>query len=279
MSIGRSVAAGIIALQIASASVMAADIARPVYKATPVAASHNWTGLYVGLNAGWGRADVDGRNSLPCSTACTVFLPPNAASINATGGYGSSDEAFIGGGQIGYNWQNGIWVAGIEGDFGALKTKSTHTLLLPFVTAPFNGNRFDNSVETDWLATVRGRLGVTTFSGGKALLYATGGAAFTQVKASNTVNALVPFPTGIDCAIFYCGGSSLDSIRVGWTIGGGIEWALVSNWSVKAEYLFADFGTVSTTTLYSRTASPTQIINHDANLSMHIVRAGLNYRF
>jgi outer membrane immunogenic protein len=273
MRIGRSVAAGVLALHAGVGATLAADIAAP---ANP---TYNWTGFYAGLNAGWSRADVDGRNSVPCSATCAYFMPANADGINAGGRFGGSDDAFTGGLQIGYNWHAGNWVFGLEGDFNALHTKMHSTILLPYATAPFNGTRFDNSIETEWLATLRGRLGVASLFEGKALLYVTGGAAFTQIETLNTTAELNPFPTGIDCALRHCAVSSVDSTKAGWTLGGGAEWALNRNWSIKTEYLYADFGTVRTTSSYAGANGATEILSHDVDLSLHIARAGINYKF
>ena len=249
----------------------------PAHKA-PVAAPYNWTGFYVGGNAGWGRVESDVSNT---TSVGGFFFPANVAGINAAGSFSTSDDGFSGGGQIGYNWQIGIWVFGLEGDFNALNTTSNNTLIIPYTTAPVNGTRIDNQIKTDWFATIRGRLGIAALVEGRALFYVTGGAAFTQMKLSTSTFALVPVPNGINCAAFHCGASSDSSIKTGWTVGGGLEWALNRNWSVKGEYLFADFGSVTTNTVHNGIDPPAvpSVITTSADFTVQVARVGINYRF
>jgi outer membrane immunogenic protein len=252
-------------------------IGGPAFAANPASVvAANWTGFYVGLNAGWARARSDVSNS---TDAGGYFFPANVAGLNAAGSFGTSDDGFTGGGQIGYNWQTGIWVLGVEGDFSALITKSQNTLIIPFVTVPANGTRIDNQIETDWFATIRGRLGVVAY--GSALLYATGGVAFANMKLATTTFDLVPVPNGINCTTQHCGASGGSSTKTGWTAGGGMEWAINRNWSAKGEYLFADFGSVSIDTVHNGPNVPAvpSVIHTNVDLHLHVIRAGLNYRF
>lgn len=242
----------------------------------------NWTGFYIGANAGLARADSDGANSVPCSTACPYFFPANAAAINGNGGFSTSDSAVIGGAQIGVNLQSGALVSGIEGDLNTLATKGSVTSDIRYVTAPSNGNYFTNSVETSWLATIRARLGLAS---GTNLFYLTGGLAFTDVKLSSSVREHLAPCVGLDCGIARvpgAGSSFVKDIKTGWTVGGGIEHALDRNWTIKGEYLFADFGKVTSRTNYVGSQLGTsfaQPIDHSADLTLHIFRAGINYRF
>ena len=166
--------------------------------------SYNWTGFYVGVNAGAGLSQVHADD----------------ADGGFHGAVDIADAGFTGGVQAGYNWQIGrAWVAGIEADIGWLGIDRSFR----------NWENVDDvsGVKTDWYGTVRGRLGYST---GPALLYVTGGAAFVRVK--NNFD-------GFSASGFRA--SSSETAR-GWTVGGGIEAALAHNWTAKTEYLYIDAG-------------------------------------
>ena len=105
----------------------------------------------------------------------------------------------------------------------------------------------------------------------RLLVYATGGLAFGHVKSSAVTSFPVPFN------VQYTG--SADETKTGWTVGGGIEWALVGNWTVKAEYLYYDLGD------HTVTALPQPIFPQNFNVLStfetkgNIVRGGINYKF
>jgi outer membrane immunogenic protein len=143
---------------------LAADLgARSYTKAPALAPAWSWTGAYVGLNAGyaWGNSNTSLSNA-------SIFEP-----VPLVGSFPSlKPEGFIGGGQIGYNWQSGMLVLGAELDFSGLGVKATETV------DPLAVNLANNFVATfssryDWLLTARGRLGVTVAP--NWLLYVTGG--------------------------------------------------------------------------------------------------------
>jgi outer membrane immunogenic protein len=204
-------------------SAQAADMPLKSYPAAaPVAAS--WAGFYIGLHAG--GASV--RNGLDNQDNYN-----NAAS-------------FVGGGQIGYNWQSGNFVFGLEAD-GSWLSKQKY-----FKEEEYG---IDNGSQVPWLATARGRFGVAF---GNWHLYATAGAAFSKIKYK---------------AEFCCDGSSFSSSknRVGFAVGGGAEHMLTRNWIVGAEILYGDFGTTHYTLGPGKTSTTTN--------SAVIGRAKLNYKF
>ena len=128
-------------------------------------------------------------------------------------------------------------------------------------------------MSTDWLATLRGRLGVLVAP--QILLYGTAGVALTDFKFSSSYsdNAIgFGFPGGT-------GSGSTSGVRIGWTAGGGGERFLRGGWSVKAEYLYVDFGSVSIAVPTSNTSAFAQTMYVDADLSASLARLGLNYRF
>ena len=126
----------------------------------------------------------------------------------------------------------------------------------------------------NWLFTFRGRLGWTVTP--TALLYATGGLAVTDLKVSNFYADQFAA-----AANHVTGASSSNVAKLGWTLGAGVEWALMQNWTAKVEYLYVDFGSVSTTlstTVALAATTPNQMAT-SADLHANIARAGINYRF
>jgi outer membrane immunogenic protein len=185
-----------------------------------------------------------------------------------------SSTGFTGGAQGGYNWQLGNIVFGGEGDFGAFDLSKSVSSSGAFpVTFLGNAYSLNESMSTDWLATLRGRLGILVAP--QLLLYGTAGVALTDFKFSSSYsdNAIgFGFPGGT-------GYGSKSGVRTGWTVGGGGEWLLHGGWSVKAEYLYVDFGSESITVPTSNTAAYAQTMHVDAGLNASLARVGLNYRY
>jgi outer membrane immunogenic protein len=220
--IGTGLAA--IGFVMASLSAQAADIPRPVYKgAHSVISYYNWTGFYVGANAGYGWG------------TSTWSAVPTA---------NNKPAGFLAGGTIGYNYQMGSIVWGLEGDFDWSNVKDTVTCAVAVTCETRN----------DWLATFRGRVG---YAFDRWLPYLTGGGAYGNVKATVSVPAF-----GLS--------ASSSNNQLGWTVGGGVEYAFLANWSAKIEYLYVDLGSFN--------AAPTPLVNN-VSFKENIVRAGLNYKF
>jgi len=213
----------------------AADIRRPpppVAKAPAfMAPPFSWTGFYVGANLGYGWGDGSGTMTAG----------------GATGRISGSGGGVLGGGQIGYNWQTGVFVFGVETDFQATGADGDFRgTLAPGAVAVVG------TTETPWFGTIRGRLG---YAADRWLFYVTGGGAYSKNEVTGTRGA-IPF--------------SASAVGWSWTVGGGIETALTNNWSVKGEYLYigppdklpvpAGYG-----------------VTGDAEA--HVLRLGVNYRF
>jgi outer membrane immunogenic protein len=199
----------------------------PPAQPPPPALIYNWTGFYVGVNAGYGWGAWDGHQIYTQQLPLVPFGPFDTSSHTISG------NGALAGGQIGYNYQFGNFVAGIEGD-GSWAHLTGDTTLFPYPSDPHRGTvagtpAWGFGIENNWLATVRGRIGVTT---GSLLFYGTGGAAFGGFHETHTV---LGYGYSDDAL------STRDEIKVGWTAGAGIEWALTNNWSAKAEYLFTSF--------------------------------------
>ena len=226
----------------------------------------SWTGFYVGGNAGaeWTRSNF------------TSFLDPTGgffttasyAFINSIGNGSAHRTGFIGGGQAGYNWQTGNIVIGLEGDIDWLSASATFNAA--GLTPGGSNVTLSNSLAPKWLATVRPRVGVAV---NQLLLYATGGLAVlnsTYTQAFTNVTGGVPGG----------GGSSTNTTKAGWVVGGGAEYAFTHNWSVKAEYLYNKFSGVSTAGVVVPGPGDTPIaFTGTASRSIQIARAGLNYHF
>ena len=214
---------GLVGWAALTGSVAAADLARPVpqpYYQAPVAAQlYNWTGFYIGVNGGgaFGRSAWDPTGH-----------------FNMSGG--------IVGGTVGYNYQFGQAVVGVEGDIDWAGISGTTNNLGPL------GCKTSDS----WLSTVRGRLG---YAADRFMPFVTGGAAFGNIQATTP------------------GFIGASSSQVGLTVGAGLEFAIAGNWTAKAEYLYVDLGKF--TCGLSCGVLPTNNVSFTTNL----VRAGVNYRF
>ena len=228
---------------VGAVAAQAADL--PTRKEAPapvfVPPPFTWTGFYIGLNAGgiW-----------PSGSRNASILDPNAGidgafiSAGFPGGLGSQSAGFIGGGQAGYNWQTGAFVLGVETDFdGSTLSKSFNNVGSPFIS-PFAvahglGNDFftvNGKNSLTWLGTTRGRVGFVATPDNRLMIYATGGVAYGGGNSQFTV---FDNTTGS----FWSGNPS--KTRVGWTIGGGVEYAVTNNITIKGEYLYADLGSSS----------------------------------
>jgi outer membrane immunogenic protein len=268
---------------------LTAFLAVPAMYATQATAAppvYSWTGFYIGANAGaaWGHSDA--KTAASCGPG---FFPPNyfcdavsgldnAALVNSAGTGKISDTAFTGGIQFGYNWQVSNWVYGIETDFGSFNLRGSRSGRGGYVSDPgfagLLGQTFtvNSAFSTDWLYTLRGRIGWSFAP--NFLAYATGGMALTQLKVSNGFSDNV-FPGASESA-------SGSTTKVGWALGGGLEWALTRNWSVKGEYLHVNFGTVTANgTIINPQIVPAyaQGLSTSTDLSANIARIGVNYRF
>jgi outer membrane immunogenic protein len=172
----------------------------------------NWSGWYIGAHAGaaWQKSDVTTKSGGDVDVGdYEVFIPNPNASFSKSG--------FIGGGQIGYNWQHGNFVFGLEGDISGLSGRASADVL------GYNAITYSSKIR--WLSTVRGRFGLAV---GDTMAYMTAGVAFGGVK--NAVD------------IYDEGTFSNSKTKTGWTVGGGVEHMLSRNWTVGLEGLFVDLG-------------------------------------
>jgi opacity protein-like surface antigen len=277
------ISAAVFALALAAGSAFAADL--PLRKGPPAFAPppvFSWTGLYGGVNIGYGFGNGDSETG-----AQTLVRPPFGGRIPAraySAGWSLPTDlnGVVGGGQLGYNIQYSPWlVLGLEADIQAadLRSHGHGVIGLP----SWRGGNFasvESHQSVDWYGTVRGRVGVTPFDP-HLMIYGTGGFAYGQVN--RVFNKADVFLGGPGLLI---GNAVYDDTKVGWTAGGGVEWtpAALPSWSVKVEYLYVDLGstTLAAGGLGAIGAIPagTGFTAIDqAQTRFHTVKAGLNYHF
>jgi outer membrane immunogenic protein len=261
---------------VGAVAAQAADL--PTRKEAPapifVPPPFTWTGFYVGVNAGgiWPSG----------SRSASIFDPNSGIDggfINAgfPGGLGSQSAGFIGGGQAGYNWQTGAFVLGVETDFdGSTLSKKFNNIGSPFATATGLGGDFltvNGKNSLTWLGTTRGRVGFVATPDNRLMIYATGGVAY---GGGNSQFSVFDATTG---SIF---SGTPSSTRVGWVIGGGAEYAITNNITIKGEYLYADLGSSkfnTTENVAAATFFPGVVASGKIGWNASIFRAGVNYKF
>lgn len=214
-----------------TASAVAADLPARTYTKAPVYAApiYNWTGFYAGAHIG---AAFGGDNGF----ATTV--------VGLTGS--NRDAAFLGGGQIGADYQFAPnWLVGIEGQISGLSNNNR----------TFTVGAASISDRSDWLASVTGRLGYTW---GPGLIYAKGGVAFRDDSGLTSIG----FPASVT-----------NRESTGYTVGGGLEYMFAPAWSAKVEYQYYNF---EDTSVALAAGGPAYLTYKD---DLHTVKVGVNYRF
>ena len=252
-----------------SVAASAADMPVKAQTYAPVAL-YNWSGFYAGVNAG----AAFGRSSTQTSTVFSpigYFAATSVTSIATVGDQSANKAGFTGGLQLGYNWQMNSVVAGLEADFGYMGTRTSVTSGAVYPCCAPTAYSITQSAKTDWLMTLRPRVGIAN---NNWLLYVTGGLAVGEVKGDFTFADT--FATAAESA-------SVSKTKVGWALGGGVEYALAGRWSMKAEYLHVDLGSVSgtSTNLTAFTpaiAFPANTFTHSVKVTDDIVRIGVNYK-
>ena len=258
------------AIALTGSAALAADLPSrappPVY--LPPAPIFTWTGIYVGGQVGYawtsGNFNVNG------------FDPITGAVIVSN--FGQQPNGVIGGAHVGYRYQIPQWnwftssgiVLGLEGsvDGTSLTANGAGASDVFFITA---------HSKNDIQGSIRGQIGIAW---DRALIYATGGVAFggfnTDISAFGSVPAGLP-----NAGQFFAGSTSISTTRTGWTVGGGIEYAITNNWFVRAEYRYTDFGTINEA-LFSgqlNTLFPGASFVGDRKIHGNQVQVGFDYKF
>jgi len=260
--------AGTAAIALAASAASAADL--PIRSAPPapmIAAVplFTWTGFYVGVNAGYGwQGSDDNSIFVPAGT----FVTAPAASGVVTFGDNEGD-GFVGGGQIGYNYQIGQFVVGLEADLQYADLGGDNgTAFVPagfpasFVPAGTAGG-------LEWLGTVRARFGVAF---DRALIYATGGFAYGGGDDNNGFNGFV---------------NDNDDVRTGWVVGAGVEYAFTNNVTLGLEGLWVNLNGDNNGTFIGTETTPAGVVlpvnvagrNNDRDNEFFVARAKVNFKF
>jgi outer membrane immunogenic protein len=247
-------------------------------KARPMApAAYNWTGFYIGGNVGggWGTTNIGYVANDPGSAAAFGSNgTPNVSSVKTSG--------VLGGIQVGYNWQFApTWVAGLEADFDWSGLKNSGTTGNFFVTGagPFAATAKER---IEWFGTARARLGYLPMN--NFLTFVTGGLAYGRVNQSTAyinnsgVNITFVGPPNLNCPpASTCLAGSSSTTAVGWTAGGGFEYAIAPKWTVKGEYLYVSLAGSAVTETQSASAS--SINANFGRTNFNVARVGVNYRY
>ena len=225
-------------LVVASSGAFAADLAiRKAPPPPPIIPVYNWTGFYIGGNVG---------GAWETGTITDDFFGVS---------FSRTRSGFIGGGQVGYNWQvSPNWVVGVEGMFDGTDIRSdTSTVVLAA------GDVISASAKTNWIATVGARLG---YASNNWLFYGKGGGGWVHDSATVTDVA----PNGDVFSV------SVSDTRGGWMAGGGIEYGFTPNWTARVDYTHIGLSDVTNTGLF---------VGDTITLSRHfdMVTAGINYKF
>jgi len=226
-----------------------------------VAKAGSWSGLYIGGHVGYGWGEWNGPLSYDDHNP---NWPQPLLAFDGSDRTIKGDN-LLGGLQVGLMHQMGSWVAGIEADISWTEIDGFGSFM-PYPNNP-GSPAWDIKTKLDMMGTVRGRLGYAT---GSVLTYATAGFAWAQTESS--IQPMYgPISNGL---------ATSDHIHVGWTVGGGIEWALSSSWTMRAEYLYVNLGRMDYA-YDGKTAGgqPYDTDHYHADLDLHTVRLGINYRF
>jgi outer membrane immunogenic protein len=238
-----------VAISLVAAPAIAADLGRPIYKA-PVAAAvpyFSWSGFYIGGHAGYGWGDADYN-----------FLTAGHYNLAAGDRFSHDMDGFMGGGHLGFNWQWGQMVAGLEGSF------TWSDLGRSGVASPFFPATDTFRTRLQWVSTITPRLG---YAANNWLLYVKGGVAFGEID------------TRIQDAVDF---NARSETRVGWTVGAGLEYAVTPNWIVGVEGNYYDFGSlnVNQESRLLATGAPAGVFsNHDVDVAAWSVLGRVSYKF
>lgn len=268
--------------------------------------SDSWKGFYIGGNIGGKTSNHSlAGSTAPCGGFAFSILssgPPlnirsdngcyirdvDIPTVNQAGNKVAKPKGFTGGAQVGYNFQAGNFVAGIEVDFNSARQNKTvsggDNYQVGSLVRPFEVTQ---TIKTDWLMTVRPRAG---FSAGKTLIYGTGGLAVTNLNYQMKFEDFPPISTSSSNSKATAD-KMIKETKAGWTAGAGAEFKINDKWSVKGEYLYTQFNTSGNTNNMSVVflnpagavsnviQTPNQIFTSDVKLKSHHFRFGVNYRF
>ncbi len=241
------------AVALSGSAALAADLPMrappPVYVPPPF----SWTGIYVGGQVGYAWGNDRSRFDAFAPGGGIAAFP----AVFVSSQFNTTPQGVIGGAHLGYNLQINQWVIGLEGTVDGTSMSKT-VFVAPFGINATNREQVQGSI--------RARAGVAF---DRVLLYATGGAAFTGIK--NTYSFGLAGPLFLN--------ESISKTRAGWTVGGGLEYAVTNNWSVRAEYRYSDFGSTTDYPFAALFAPVGGLFSVRHHLTQNQVQVGFSYKF
>jgi outer membrane immunogenic protein len=285
-----------VTLALTAGCALAADLpSRKAEALIPPPAPPMWTGFYAGLNAGYnfgtnGNAVSENYPApIPFGPFGTLF-DPTPSSMSGSGSH--SQNGFLGGLQIGYNYQWGNALIGLETDIqgsgarGSSLIRPSAATQLGALGVNFNiasNGATEVNAGLDYLGAVRGRFGYLFTP--TLLIYGTGGfaygGAYARVNQTAIEYAVVTqniIPPQYSSFVLVADGRQ-SQLLTGWTAGGGLEWMIMPNWSLKAEALYWDLGRLNIPSARYASLSVPGLYNTSVSYSGVAARAGLNYHF
>jgi len=245
-------------------SAFAADLGRapPPPPYVPPPPVFTWTGIYIGgqIGGAWGTGSLSNFNG---------FDPFSGAFVNSS--LGGTPSGVIGGGHVGAQVQINQWILGVEGSVdGSSLTKDVVASFPGFL----GGATIATNTSADIQGSIRGKIGVAW---DRLMIYGTGGVAFGGFNTSFNVNSPgFVTATGVTIPAFFANNSA-STTRVGWTAGGGVQYAVTPNWWVFAEYRYSDFGSIRNGAFPNL---PNGVIfNGSRQIQENQVQAGFSYKF
>ena len=231
----------------------------------------DFKGFYAGINFGGAHGSSDAATTTVFSPT-GYFAQSSVPAIAIAGKQTLSGNGFNGGGLVGFNLQHHHFVAGVETDFGGMNLSQSKSSTATYPCCAPTAFKVTQFTGTSYLFTLRPRVG---FTGGPVMVYGTGGLALSNVEY--TALFTDTFATAEEN-----GGKT--STQSGWAAGAGAEIKARKHWTVKGEFLHADFGNLTNTStnltaFTPRIAFPTNVFTHTANLSANIYRFGFNFYF
>ena len=266
--------ASVAGLALTGSAAMAADYPTRVPPAyLPPVPIFTWTGVYVGgqIGYGWGSGNLN----------YTVIDPVD--NVFGTTAADGSPSGVIGGAHIGYQYQINQFVFGLEGTVDGTSISNTIQAFFPLA---FDGGFVQAHTSSDIQGSIRGRAGIAW---DRALFYATGGVAFAGFRTNysligNTNQIIGESAPGAADGPLVFGSNSFSNTRVGWTVGGGVDYAVTNNWSLFAEYRYTNFGTISVpgiaaVALATFPGLTSAAFNSNRTLNQNQVQVGFSYKF
>ncbi len=249
---------------------LAAVAAALVAVAAPAMAQETaspWIGLYVGGNVGGNWGGTQTRTTVAPGGGAVVIPPADVSAINLPYPSTHNSAGIVGGLEGGYGYRAGDVMVGLETDIQSFNVAESNAATFPSSVRsnPTINYALAHLVNTHWLWTLRPRVGYMT---GRWMIYGTGGLALSdvQLQASYADNRVPPNLVSL----------STSSTRAGWIAGGGLAYAITPQWSIKAEYLYTDLGTI-----HAANTPPSGFVTLQGRSTVrsNILRLGVDFRF